>query len=68
MSTATWEFREVAMPRGTSREIARQWLTATAEMERWELDRLRLAPDGRRTVRLRRKVYRVQRTTGSHCA
>lgn len=68
MSTATWEFRELAMPRGTSREIARQWLTETAELERWELDRLRLSPDGRRTVRLRRKVYRVQRTGESHRA
>lgn len=62
MRTATWEFRELAMPRGSSRELTRQWLTATAEKERWELDRLRIAPDGRRTIRLRRKVYRMQRT------
>ncbi len=37
-------------------------LTGAAEMENWEMDRLRLYPDGRRIVRLRRRVYRVVRT------
>ena len=60
--TATWEYREVSFPRGTSREMARALLTGAAETQNWELDRLRLFPDGRRTVRLRRKVYRVMRT------
>ena len=59
---ATWEYREFAFPRGTSREAARQLLTGAAETEHWELDRLRLHPDGRRIVRLRRRVYRVIRT------
>lgn len=58
----TWEFKDLAMPAGTPRELARQWLTASAEHGHWELDRLRLAPDGRRTVRLRRRVYRVAAT------
>jgi hypothetical protein len=38
-------------------------LTGAAETEHWELDRLRLFPDGRRLVRLRRRVYRMMRTT-----
>jgi hypothetical protein len=58
----TWEFRELRFPRGTSREAARALLTGAAETEHWELDRLRLCPDGRRIVRLRRRVYRMQRT------
>jgi hypothetical protein len=59
---ATWEYREFAFPRGTSRETARVLLTGAAETERWEMDQLRLYPDGRRIVRLRRRVYRVMRT------
>jgi hypothetical protein len=59
---ATWEYREFAFPRGTSREAARMVLTGAAETEHWEMDRLRLCPDGRRIVRLRRRVYRVMRT------
>jgi len=60
-STA-WEYREVSFPRGTSREVARQLLTGAAELERWELDRLQVRPDGRRVVRLRRRVFRMVRT------
>jgi hypothetical protein len=59
---ATWEYREFAFPRGTTREMARMLLTGAAETENWEMDRLRLYPDGRRIVRLRRRVYRVVRT------
>jgi hypothetical protein len=59
---ATWEYRELAFPRGTTRETARLMLTGAAETENWELDRLRLYPDGRRIVRLRRRVYRAMRT------
>ena len=59
---ATWEYRELSMPRGTSRESARQALTGAAETGQWELDRLRLFPDGRRRVVLRRRVYKVVRT------
>ncbi|GAA3423999.1 DUF5703 family protein [Streptosporangium sandarakinum] len=50
------------LPRGTTRDTARQILTEHAEYGGWELDRLRLYPDGRRDVRLRRKIIRVART------
>lgn len=60
--TPVWEFREVWLPRDTSRETARQQLTAVAETGRWELDRTHLFPDGHRVIRLRRRVYRMQRT------
>ena len=59
---ATWEYRELSMPRGTSRESARVALTGAAETGHWELDRLRLFPDGRRRVILRRRVIKVVRT------
>jgi hypothetical protein len=59
---ATWEYRELSFPRGTTRETARALLTGAAETEHWELDTLRLYPDGRRLVTLRRRVYRMMRT------
>lgn len=61
-ASATWEYRKLDFPRGTSREATRSLLTEFAENDRWELDHLRLFRDGRRTVVLRRKVYRVART------
>jgi hypothetical protein len=61
-SAAVWEYAEHSMPRGTTREAARSFLTGLAEHQHWELDRLRLYPDGRRRILLRRKVIRVART------
>ncbi|WP_407921526.1 DUF5703 family protein [Actinomadura soli] len=52
----------LSLPRGTSRDTARQILTEHAERGGWEIDRLRLYPDGRRRIQLRRKVIRAVRT------
>ncbi|HEY5184542.1 MAG TPA: DUF5703 family protein [Actinomycetes bacterium] len=57
-----YELREVTLPRGTSRNTARALLTEEAEYGGWELARLRLYPDGRRRVWLRRRIIRVRRT------
>ena len=57
-----YEYREVALPRGTTRDAARALLTECAEYGHWELARLRLYPDGRRRVWLRRRVMKVART------
>lgn len=54
-----WEFREISFSRDSDREETRQLLTFTAERGRWELDQTRIFRDGRKKVRLRRKVYRV---------
>jgi hypothetical protein len=61
-AAADWEFRQLSMPRGTSRGTARRLLTQAAEYHGWELDRLRLFPDGTRHVVLRRRILRVART------
>ncbi|MEW2357510.1 MULTISPECIES: DUF5703 family protein [Thermomonosporaceae] len=50
------------LPRGTTRDAARQVLTAHAEHGGWEIDRLRLYPDGSRRIQLRRKIIRQVRT------
>ena len=59
---AEYEFRSLYLPRGTSRSAARRILTDEAEYGRWELERVRMTPDGARFVRLRRKVIRAVRT------
>jgi hypothetical protein len=60
--SAVWEYREISFSRATKRSDVRAYLTAIAETQRWELDRVRVSHDGRRWVRLRRKTYLVQRT------
>ncbi|CAB4656441.1 unannotated protein [freshwater metagenome] len=47
---------------GSTKEGTRQLLTSVAGTGRWELDVSYVYPDGRRKVRIRRKVYRVTRT------
>jgi hypothetical protein len=61
---STWEYREITLPRGTARDAARAALTELAEHGSWELARLRLFPDGRRKVWLRRRVLRAAPTSG----
>jgi Family of unknown function (DUF5703) len=59
---ADYEFRQLSLPRGTSRNAAWRMLTEQAEHHGWELDRLWLFPDGARRIRLRRRILRVVRT------
>lgn len=59
---AVWEYREMNFPRNSKRSDVKAYLTTMAEIERWELDRVRVHRDGRRWVRLRRKIYHLQRT------
>jgi hypothetical protein len=60
--SAVWEFREMNFHRDTKRSDVKTYLTNMAEIERWELERVRVLQDGSRYVRLRRKIYHLQRT------
>ncbi|GAA1935271.1 DUF5703 family protein [Streptomyces sodiiphilus] len=62
-SMLEYEFRDMYVPRGVSRTAATRLLTEHAEYGHWELDRLRLYPDGSRRVRLRRRIIRQVRAT-----
>jgi hypothetical protein len=62
VSGVDWEFRRLRLPRATTRAAAQRWLSDEAERGSWELDRLRLFPDGHRVVVLRRKILRVRST------
>ena len=57
-----YEFWNLAVSREQSRHAVCRMLTHAAEYHGWELDRLRKDPDGKRTVRLRRKIIRMRST------
>ncbi|GGD25725.1 DUF5703 family protein [Nocardioides daphniae] len=57
-----WEFDTVVYPRDFSRSAVRRLLVERAENGGWELSRLRIRPDGSRSVVLRRKIIRQRPT------
>ena len=57
-----WEFTELTFSRDVKRSDVKAQLTVMAEIERWEIDRVRVTADGRRFVKLRRKIFHLQRT------
>ncbi|WP_460458804.1 DUF5703 family protein [Angustibacter peucedani] len=57
-----YEYRVIRVPRAVTRADTRALLVAHAEQGRWELARVRLLSGGARTVWLRRRIIRVQRT------
>ena len=58
MSAAELEYQRLYLPPGTTRRVATEVLTLHAHYGEWELDRLRLFPDGSRRVVLRRRRRR----------
>jgi hypothetical protein len=58
---ADYSYLVLYLPRGTSRDAARQILTDHAEYGNWELSRIRLFPDGSRKATLRRSIIRQTR-------
>ncbi len=56
-----YEFERLTISRDFSRNAVTRMLTDRAEHGGWELDRVRLSPDGTRRVVLRRKIIRQQR-------
>lgn len=57
-----WEFERVTFTREFSRNVVTKLLVERAEYGGWELDRVRISPDGTRRVVLRRKIIRAVRT------
>lgn len=57
-----WEFDNVTFSRDYSRNVVTRLLVERAEHGGWVLDRLRITPDGKRHVILRRKIIRAVRT------
>jgi hypothetical protein len=57
-----YEFERLTLSRHFSRNFVTRLLIDRAEHGGWELDRLRLFPDGTRKVVLRRKIIRQRAT------
>jgi hypothetical protein len=57
-----WEFASVTFAREFPRNVVTKLLVERAEHGGWELDRVRIGPDGVRRVVLRRKIIRAVRT------
>jgi Family of unknown function (DUF5703) len=57
-----YSYLVVYLPRGLSRDAARQILTDHAEYGEWELTRVLLFADGSRKATLRRRIIRPVRT------
>lgn len=53
-----YEFDKLLISREVSRGAVTRMLVELAEQGGWELDRLRLGPDGTRRVQLRRRIIR----------
>jgi hypothetical protein len=57
-----WEFDKVTFSREFPRTVVTRLLVEKAEHGGWELDRVRITPDGTRRVILRRRIIRAVRT------
>jgi len=57
-----WEFEKITFDRDFSRSVVAKLLVERAEHGGWELDRVRITPDGTRRVVLRRKIIRMRPT------
>ena len=57
-----WEFAKLTIAREFSRNVVTKMLVERAEHGGWELDRVKVAPDGTRRVVLRRKIIRMRPT------
>ena len=55
-----YEFDKMLLSRELSRSAVTRLLVDRAEHGGWELDRLRITPDGTRRVQLRRRIIRQQ--------
>lgn len=57
-----WEFEKLTLSREFPRNVVTRLLVERAEHGGWELDRVRIGPDGTRRVILRRKIIRQLRS------
>lgn len=55
-----YEYDQLLLSREFSRNVVTRLLVERAETGDWELDRVRIGPDGTRKVVLRRKIIRQQ--------
>ena len=59
-STNSYEYQTIQIPRGMKINVVRSMLVERAELGSWILDRVRIYPDGRHLVTLRRRIIKPQ--------
>ncbi len=59
-STNSYEYQTIQIPKGMKINVVRSMLVERAEMGSWILDRVRIYPDGRHLVTLRRRIIKPQ--------
>jgi hypothetical protein len=63
VSLAQIEYYTLTLPSTFSRNAMHQLLVEEAEKNHWTLDRVQILPNGKRIIRLRRRIMRVVRTS-----
>lgn len=56
----SYEYQTIQIPKGMKINVVRSMLVERAELGSWILDRVRIYPDGRHLVTLRRRVIKPQ--------
>ncbi len=59
-STNSYEYQTIQIPKGMKINVVRSMLVERAELGSWILDRVRIYPDGRHLVTLRRRIIKQQ--------
>ena len=59
-ATKLYEYQTIQIPKGMKINVVRTMLVERAELGSWVLDRVRIYPDGRHLVTLRRRVIKPQ--------
>jgi hypothetical protein len=58
--TNSYEYQTIQSPKGMKINVVRSMLVERAELGSWVLDRVRIYPDGRHLVTLRRRIIKPQ--------
>lgn len=56
----SYEYQTIQIPKGMKINVVRSMLVERAEIGSWILDRVRIYPDGRHLVTLRRRIIKPQ--------
>lgn len=57
-TTNFYEYQTIQIPKGMKINVVRSMLVERAELGSWVLDRVRIYPDGRHLVTLRRRIIK----------
>jgi hypothetical protein len=65
-ATKLYEYQTIQIPKGMKINLVRTMLVERAEIGSWVLDRVRIYPDGRHLVTLRRRIIKPQLSVANY--